>query len=185
VSLLTKITGADFDSMVARGAFDGIGPRKVELIHGELRFLNPAGPIHDDYITYLTRWSIEQNIGNEATILVQCGFVCDDDRTEPDVLWLQPRRYGRTRPTAADVLLLIEVADSSLMTDLREKADIYAASGVREYWVIDVPASRLHIMTASDGKTYRNIEVVVPPTAPAPMCRPTAKLKLVELFEVT
>lgn len=45
-----KLTGADFDSMVERGAFDRIGPMKIELIHGELRLMNPAGPIHDDHI---------------------------------------------------------------------------------------------------------------------------------------
>ncbi len=181
----TNLTGAEFDSMVERGAFDGMGPRKIELIRGELRFMNPAGPVHDDYIDYLTRWSTEQASASDATIRVQCGFVCDDNRPEPDVLWLKPKRYGRTRPTAADVLLLIEVADSSLAADLREKADIYAESGVAEYWVVDVPASRIHVMSDSDGKSYRKIEVVVPPNQPSPKCRPSTKLNTSELFAVT
>ena len=185
MSLITKVTGAEFDSMVERGAFDAFGPKKIELINGELRFTNPAGPIHDDYIQFLTRWSTDETSGTEVSVRVQCGFVCDDDRPEPDVLWLQPKRYGRTRPTAADVLLLIEVADSSLPNDLREKADIYASSGVREYWVIDIPGLRLHIMSASNGKTYRDIEVVFPPRTPAPQCRPGAKLNLAALFEVS
>ena len=59
MSTIAKLTGADFDSMVERRAFDRIGPKKIELIHGELRFMNPAGPIHDDYIRYLTDWSYE------------------------------------------------------------------------------------------------------------------------------
>ena len=101
MSVSSKITGAEFDSMVESGAFDRLGPRKIELIHGELRFMNPAGPIHDDY---LTRWSIEQNKSTEMNVRVQCGFVCDDNRPEPGVLWLQPRRYGRTRPAAAEVM---------------------------------------------------------------------------------
>ncbi len=50
-----RLTGAEFDSMVDRGAFDRIEGKKVELIRGELRFLNPAASIHDDYIDYLTR----------------------------------------------------------------------------------------------------------------------------------
>lgn len=99
------------------------------------------------------------------------------------MLWLKPRRYGRTRPTAEDVLLLIEVSDSSIATDLQEKADLYAESGIVEYWVIDVPASRIHVMTGSDGKHYRNIEIVVPPQQLAPKCRPLAKLITTELFE--
>lgn len=185
MSIEAKLTGADFDSMVQRGAFDAIGPRKVELIRGELRFMNPAGPIHDDYIRYLTRWSTSNTTPADATISVQSGFVCDDHRPEPDVLWLQPRRYGRTRPTTVDVMLLIEVSDSSLTMDLQEKADLYAESGVAEYWVVDIPASRIHVMTGSDGNHYRKIEITVPPNPLAPKCRPSAILNTAELFEVT
>ena len=180
----SKISGAEFDSMVDRGAFDGLSPRKIELIRGELRFMNPAGPIHDDYIEYLTRWSIDQTKSADCSVRVQCGFVCDESRPEPDILWLHPKRYARTRPTAADVMLLIEVSDSSVATDLQEKADLYAENGVAEYWVVDVPASRIDVMTQSDGKHYRSIEIVVPPKRLSPRCRPTAELPTTDLFDV-
>jgi Uma2 family endonuclease len=185
MSTLNKLTGAEFDSMVDRGAFDGMLPRKVELIRGELRFMNPAGPVHDDYIDYLTRWSHDNTTAQDANIRVQCGFVCNEDRPEPDILWLKPRRYGRERPTADDVLLLIEVSDSSLAEDLQEKSDIYAASGIAEYWVVDVRNSRIHVMTNSDGKHYRSIEIVVPPNLLSPQCHPSATLHTAQLFEVT
>lgn len=184
MSVGSKLTGAEFDSMVERGAFDGLSPRKIELIRGELQFMNPAGPIHDDYIEYLNHWSVQENLAGSARIRVQSGFVCDDDRPEPDVLWLKPKRYGRTRPTTADVLLLIEVSDSSLANDLQVKADLYAESGVAEYWVVDVKGVRIHVMRASDGHHYRDISIVVPPTPLAPLCHPDAKLNLTELFEV-
>jgi len=184
MSVGSKLTGAEFDSMVERGAFDTIGPRKIELIRGELRFMNPAGPVHDDHIDYLTRWSTDHTSAQDATIRVQCGFVCDDDRPEPDVLWLKPKRYGRTRPTAADVMLLIEVSDSSLATDLQEKADLYAESGVAEYWVVDIPGQRMHVMSHSDGHHYRRIEIIVPPNPLSPKCRPSAILNTAELFDV-
>ena len=117
MSITSKMTGAEFDSMVERGAFDGLGPRKIELIRGELRFMNPARPVHDDYIDYLTRWSTNNTTANLANIRVQCGFDCEDNRPEPDILWLKPRRYGRTRLAAVDVMLLIEVSDGSLASD--------------------------------------------------------------------
>jgi Uma2 family endonuclease len=179
-----KLTGREFDAMAEYGSFDVLGPKKVELIRGELVFMNPAGPIHDDYIDYLTRWSTKSANERVATIRVQCGFVCDDHRPEPDVLWLEPRRYGRTRPTAKNVLLLIEIADSSLSNDVLDKAELYAEAGVQEYWVIDIPNQRLHRMQNTDGKAYRSIEVLVPPQTPAPRCLPTAALNLAELFEV-
>ena len=184
MSTISKLTGAEFDSMAEHGSFDVLGPKKIELLYGELRFMNPAGPVHDDYIDYLNRWSIKNTTENIANIRVQSGFVCDDHRPEPDVVWLKPRRYGRTRPNASDVLLLIEVSDSSLVTDLREKSDIYAQAGVDEYWVIDIPNQRLHRMLESDGKVYRKIEIVLPPQTPSPKCHPNAALNLAELFEV-
>jgi Uma2 family endonuclease len=185
MSTIAHITGAEFDAMVERGAFDCIGPKKVELIHGELRFMNPAGPLHDDFIDYLTRWSVEATTNGVANVRVQCGFICDEHRPEPDIVWLKPRRYGKVKPTAAEVLLLIEVADSSLKTDLFEKADLYAVAGVMEYWVIDINSARVHIMSQSDGKGYRNIEMVVAPHRLAPICHPVARLNLQELFNVS
>jgi Uma2 family endonuclease len=184
-TIFAKLTGSEFDAMVDRGAFDCIEGKKVELIRGELRFMNPAGPIHDDYIDYLTQWSVESTLGKKANIRVQCGFICDDNRPEPDILWLQPRRYGRTRPTALDVMLLIEVSDSSLSSDLQEKADLYAEAGVHEYWVVDIPSSRIHVLSNSDGKSYRRIEIAVAPNFISPTCLPTAKLDLSDLFSVT
>lgn len=147
--------------------------------------MNPSGPIHDDYIDYLTRWSHNSTTRETANIRVQCGFVCDDNRPEPDILWLHPRRYGRTRPTAREVMLLIEVADSSLSLDLQEKADIYAEAGVQEYWVVDIPSSRVHVLAKSDGKSYRNIEIAVAPQFLSPACLIGAKLDLSDLFSVT
>ena len=184
-TIFARLTGVEFDAMVDRGAFDCIEGKKVELIRGELRFMNPAGPIHDDYIDYLNKWSVVSTLDKKANIRVQCGFICDDNRPEPDVLWLQPRRYGRTRPTARDVMLLIEVSDSSLSSDLQEKADIYAEAGVHEYWVVDVPSSRIHVLSKSDGKSYRKIELAVAPQFLSPTCLPTAKPDLSDLFSVT
>ena len=54
MSSVAHLNGAEFDSMVEQGAFDRMGPKKVELIHGELRFMNPAGHTHDDHIQFLT-----------------------------------------------------------------------------------------------------------------------------------
>jgi Uma2 family endonuclease len=184
MSTIAKLTGEEFDAMVLRGAFDCIGPKKVELIDGELVFMNPAGPLHDDLIDYLTRWSVNATSDGSANVRVQCGFVCDDNRPEPDILWLEPRRYGKVKPTAKDVLLLIEVSDSSLANDLQRKADMYASAGVLEYWVVDLNSARIHVMLDSDGKHYRTIEIAVAPKPLSPRCVPNARLNLQELFEV-
>lgn len=61
MSITAKLTGTQFDKMVENGAFTALGPLKVELINGDLRFKNPAGPIHDDYIEFLTNWSVTRD----------------------------------------------------------------------------------------------------------------------------
>jgi len=184
MSTVTGLTGAEFDSMVARGAFDEIGPKKVELIRGELRFMNPAGPVHDDHIEDMTNWSYSVTTRADCNVRVQAGFICDDNRPEPDIFWLKPRRYGRTHPTAADVLLLIEVSDSSLTNDLREKSEIYAESGVAEYWVVDIQNRRIHVMSRIENNRYRSIEVFVAPNPLAPRCNPGAILDIADLFDI-
>jgi len=53
-------------------------------------------------------------------------------------------------------LRFIDSADR-LNLDFQEKADIYAEAGVQEYWVVDVPSSRVHVLSKSDGKSYRRM----------------------------
>ena len=127
----SKVSAAEFDAMVLAGVFDSMEGQKIELIRGEIRSMSPAGPIHSDLIDYLTEWSVQHGVGGHHSTRVQSGFICDDNRPEPDVLWMRRRRYADGHPTAADVLLLIEVADSSVRGDLGEKAEIYAEAGWR------------------------------------------------------
>ena len=62
------------------------------------------------------------------------------DEPQPDVALLRPRGddYAAATPTPPDILLLVEVADSTLRIDLGRKARIYADAGVAEYWVVDL-----------------------------------------------
>lgn len=52
MSTMAKLSGSDFDRMVLRGAFVDLKPMKVELINGEIRLMNPAGPVHEGGIPY-------------------------------------------------------------------------------------------------------------------------------------
>lgn len=182
MSTLVKLTGTEFDSMVDRGAFNGLGPKKIELIRGELRFISPAGPVHDDLIDFLNNWSVRNTTREICNVRIQAGIVCDENRPEPDVLWLRPKRYGSTRPTAADVLLLIEVSDSSLASDLREKTEIYAEAGVSEYWVVDVPNRRIHVMSDVKSNRYQSITLHTINDRIAPECHGQAVLEIADLF---
>ena len=145
MSSIAKLRGSDFDSMIACGAFDKLEPMKIELIHGDIRFMNPAGPIHEGEIEYLTHWSCTNTDRKSISIRVQCNIHCGEHRPEPDLAWTRKLLSRKMRPTHLDVLLLIEVSDSSMTQDLGEKAELYAAHGIPEYWVIDINAEQVHV----------------------------------------
>lgn len=69
-----RLSVAEYDQMILRGAFDGL-QKRIELFRGELIEMNPAGPVHDDYISFLKRWSIEstQGVGLSTAQLVVWG----------------------------------------------------------------------------------------------------------------
>ncbi len=184
MSTAARLRGADFDAMAEQGAFSLLPPMKIELIHGELRFMNPAGPIHDGEIEFLTDWSYENTNRDQIAIRVQCAIVCGDHRPEPDLVWFRKSVSRRMRPNQDDILLLIEIADSSLKPDLGEKAFLYAEHGVVEYWVVDVLGSRLHVHRNPDAGLYRSIEILSGPQCVSPLSEPKAKLSLNALFEL-
>lgn len=96
MSSTLRITGAEYDRMIAAGAFTGIN-RRIELIHGELREMIPAGPAHEDIIDYLTRWSTQATVALDFVIRVQSSIDLDDSRPKPDITWLKPGRYSSVR----------------------------------------------------------------------------------------
>jgi Uma2 family endonuclease len=124
--------------MVQLGAFDHL-KRKVELIRGELQEMNPAGPLHDDLVTYLTNWSARSTSPKTTMVTSQTGLDLAelDSRPEPDLMWLRAKRYRGRHPSAKDVLLAIEVSYSNLHSDSTQKADLYAEAGIDEYWIVD------------------------------------------------
>ena len=142
MSATLQLTVEEYGQMIACGAFEHLN-RKIELIRGEIRQRNPAGPLHNDLIDYLTDWSVRATNRDRVHVRVQMGLDLSAlaSQPEPDLLWLRADRYRQRHPTAADVKLAIEVADSSLHSDLVEKAALYAEAGIREYWIVADRAS--------------------------------------------
>ena len=183
MSILLKLSIDEYDRMIARGAFDGLDKR-IELIYGELREMNPAGPVHEDIISYLTRWSVESTSDRQVSVRVQCGLGIPELESvpEPDIAWIRHGRYRQRRPEPADVLLLIEVADSSLTYDLHEKLQMYSIAGVKEYWVVNVPAECVEVHRNPTKKGYRKKEIFHAGASISPAEAPHASLDLAKLF---
>jgi Uma2 family endonuclease len=78
------------------------------------------------------------------------------------LLRYRPDYYTKSLPTAADVLLVVEIADSSVRYDREIKAPLYARHGIPEYWLIDVPARSIEAYSEPDTEKgcYRDVRMV-------------------------
>ncbi len=177
------LTLAEYDHMVKLGAFDRIA-RKIELIRGELTEMNPAGPIHDDLITYLNNWSARHCDPSKTQITSQTGLDLPDleSRPEPDLMWIRAARYRNGHPKAEDVQLAIEVSYSSLSYDLDTKRRLYAEAGLQEYWIVDAQASCIHVHREPQDGDYQQRFVKTAEHTLSPLTQPSAVLNLSDLF---
>ncbi len=118
---------------------------RTELIEGEIVDMAPIGSVHADVVMLLTKRLFEA-VGDSAGVRTQLPVrLSTHSEPQPDVALVKakPGGYRRTHPSSGDVLLLIEVSDTTLRYDLNVKARLYATHGIPEYWVIDLLTNRV------------------------------------------
>lgn len=140
MTTMTHLTLADYDRMIAAGTFEPRERHRLELIRGELLTMSPIGSEHEVVVDRLAEWSIRNVPQGIVWVRVQNSIELPalDSAPEPDLAWVARRDYSQARPAAEDVLLVIEVAESSLRFDLGEKAAMYAEAGIADYWVVNL-----------------------------------------------
>lgn len=177
------LTTDEFDRMVECGAFDHLN-RKIELIRGELREMNPAGPLHDGLIAYATSWSARVTSPEQTLVTSQTGLRLPEQksRPEPDILWLKAGRYLTRHPNGTDVQLAIEVSYSSLKSDLLDKSALYAEANIGEYWIIDATARCVHVFRNPVDGEYTDRSIAKPGEFQSPLIAPEVKLDVADLF---
>ncbi len=113
---------------------------RVELIEGELVEMAAIGTRHLTCVNGLTRMLV-RGVGDEAIVSVQNPVRLDEhSEPQPDLTVLRMRDYRESLPVPEDVLLLIEVSDTTLAYDRGVKLPLYARSGIREVWIVDLRA---------------------------------------------
>ena len=135
---------------------------RVELIEGELIALSPIGSEHSGTANTLTRLLV-MAVGDRGVVAVGNPVQLDDlTEPQPDFAVLKPRPddYRSGTPRAADVLLIIEVADSSLAYDRTIKRALYARHGIPEVWIINLRAGDVEVCRAPAGDAYASVAVV-------------------------
>lgn len=132
---------------------------RVELIEGEIVAMSPAGSRHAGKINILTRLLI-LSVGDRAVVSIQNPLRLNDlTQPEPDLAVLKPRAdsYEEATPDPEDVLLIIEVADSSLGYDRAVKAPLYAGHGIPEFWIVDAAGREVEVYRKPEGGRYTEI----------------------------
>jgi Uma2 family endonuclease len=164
-----RFTVAEVEAMVAAGVMEE--DERVELIGGELVPMSPKGIQHEVVkAALLDRWNRcrpdDCRLAPETTFRLSV-----DTYLEPDVV-IYPRETGLKALTAANVLLVVEIADSSLRFDTGRKAALYASFGIRELWVVDAVRLATRVFREPSREGYGEVrdfnagERMVPRFAP-------------------
>ena len=171
-------TLAEFERLTELGIFTE--DDRIELIGGELVPMSPKGNRHELVRDELMNW-IMRRLPGAVRLSSEIGWrpnaTC---YLEPDLL-VSPEGFKGVTVPGTEVLLAIEVADSSLKFDSTTKAKTYASLGVREYWVVDAKTlvATVHSEPSSDG--YNSVTIVAPSDALSPNLVPALALKLTDL----
>lgn len=149
-----RLTVDDYYRMAEAGVLSP--DDRTELIEGEIIDMPPIGSTHADVVRLLNQ-RLVRAVGDLGLVSVQLPVrLSIRSEPQPDLAVLKPKPegYRHAHPSGDDVLLLIEVSDSTLRYDLGAKAHLYATHGVREYWVVDLVANRIWRHRAPRGTQY-------------------------------
>jgi Uma2 family endonuclease len=172
----------EYHQMFEAGVF---GPdERVELIDGELIAVPPMGPRHAGGVRRLNRL-FTSRLGDRALVSVQCPVIVDD-RSEPEpefvILPPDPGDYSDRHPRPADVLLLVEVSDSSRDFDSRKKVPLYARAAIREVWLLDVADCRLLVFRDPVAGVYESTLVLADRDEIAMLAFPEERFSVAEVL---
>lgn len=149
-----RFTVEQYEQMAIAGIF--AEDDRIELIEGEIVEISPIGPSHSACVSRLIQL-IQQQIGSSLIIRVQDPIrLSNRSEPQPDVALVQPRAdfYAGGHPEPEDVVLLVEVADSSLSYDRDLKLPLYARAGIAEVWLVCLLPQTVEVFRAPSESGY-------------------------------
>ena len=157
---------------------------RVELIRGEIVKMTSPGRLHQAFVDNLTQLLVVRLVGR-AIVSVQSPVVLSDDtEPQPDLKVIRKRAlpYKVREAHADDVLLLIEVSDTSLRYDRSTKLGLYAEFGIPEYWVVDCNDESVEVHRSPHALGYREVTRVTGTGTVALQAVPDVVLTLAGIF---
>jgi Uma2 family endonuclease len=177
-----RFTVAQYHRMGETGIFHE--DDRVELIRGRVVRMSPISRRHAGCVNYLAN-TLMHLLGARAVVSVQNPVITGaEGEPQPDVTALEPRPtfYRDRHPAPGDVLLLIEVADTSLDYDRAEKLPLYAEAGIREAWLVNLPGEAVEVCRNPRGGQYRDIRTARHGETIAPLAFPDLALRVDDIL---
>ena len=177
-------TRQEFAAVEEAGLLAG---QRLELIEGDLITKMPKNRRHTNGLIFLQAWLI-QTFGlefiNPETSIDVAPEENPTSEPEPDLIVLQRPswEYADANPSPSDIRLVVEVADSTLSFDLRNKATLYARAGIAEYWVLDVAMRRLIVHREPGAGHYAAVAAYSESESVAPLAAPTMMFRVADAF---
>jgi Uma2 family endonuclease len=173
-------TRKEYDRMVETGILGS--EDRVELIEGEILTMSPQKSRHATGVQ-LAGDALQGVFGQGFVVRRQLPLaLAADSEPEPDVAVVEggPRDYRDAHPSTA--LLIVEVAEASLAYDRTAKRALYAAAGIPEYWIVNLPDRALEVYREPLGSDYRSRLVLRPDDIVSPRARPEARILAADLL---
>ena len=136
--------------------------QRVELINGELIDMSPINPPHAGSVTRLDRFFSRHLAQDEYIIRVQNPILLSDySLPEADVAitYYREALLEDEHPTAQDIVILIEVADTTYRSDRNIKAPLYAAEGISVYWIVNLNKQQVEVYSRPQNGEYTQIDI--------------------------
>lgn len=149
-----RFTAEEFERMVEAGILTE--DDRVELIDGQVVEKSPIGKRHASAVNRGTR-VMNRLLGDRAIVSVQGPVqIGDGSQVQPDLALLRSREdfYAGQYPQAGDVLLLLEVAESSLLVDRNQKVPVYAREMVSEVWLVNLLNDTVEVFRGPEHGAY-------------------------------
>ncbi|HEU4625537.1 MAG TPA: Uma2 family endonuclease [Steroidobacteraceae bacterium] len=157
---------------------------RVELIDGEIFDMPPIGSRHAALAHHLHHL-LSGALGHRAMARMQVPVRLDDySEPQPDVSVVAYREdfYVTRHPIASEVLLLVEVSETTLRYDQQIKGALYAHHGIPEYWIVDMKRKQLHVSRRPTSTGYvETVSIDRPATMPV-IALPEAAVDVSPLF---
>jgi Uma2 family endonuclease len=150
-----RFTADEFDAMAAAGIFHQ--DDRVELIEGDVIDMSPIGVAHARIVRRLNNL-LARRLDDSILVDVQNPIRLNDlNQPQPDLALVHNRAYVESHPTAADIVLVIEVADSTLAYDRDVKLPLYARLGVSQVLLVDISNTTVTHYYEPRDDVYRQI----------------------------